>query len=168
MLAEALLSRLGRKQASALDDAWAQIRGLHPDSEAARELVSLALDLDEHHPRGLIAEDRDEILRRFAGNDEGLEQWAAERRSARYRAAGALLGRWLEARKREGYPPELLIERLLSRDAAAVARISAKEADERPARSRDFVPEAEAFEEGLQEAMASVPTRFRTGATAEP
>lgn len=161
VLAETLLSALTERHDAGGLAEWARNHGLDPDSAAVQELLDLALQLEREHPRGLTPEDREELLQRFTGDAEGLRIWSEERRIRRYGAAGEAFGHWLEARRAEGYPPEFLIERLLSRRAALVARASAA-AVQPPVSLPDFQIETLAFEEGMRNVMDTVPERFQS------
>lgn len=162
VVAEALLAGLVQRNEAGVIDGWARTHGLEPGSAPVQELLALALDLERQHPRAVETEAREEVLQQFAGDEEGLRTWAQRRRVERFRAAGEMLGAWLEARKAEGYPPEFLIERLLSRQVALVARSFRALPREHRAELPSFQSEVEAFERGLETVMGPVPQRFRS------
>lgn len=88
-------------------------RGFDPASGASIELLALAAKLRPLFPPRSLPEEM-AILERFAGDDAGFLEFQRRRNRNRFRAVGEALGSWLEARKSEGYPPELLVERLLN------------------------------------------------------
>lgn len=164
-----LLANLADRQEAGLVDEWARSQGLDPASALVQDLLTLAVELERRHPRGLSSEERQQIAEQFAGDEEDLQRWARDRRTGRFRAAGIAFGHWLQARRAEGYPPEFLIERLLSRYAAAVARVAIEvvKTEGIPEGRKRLQHEVRAFEEGLRTALERVPERFRVATNPE-
>lgn len=141
-------------------DGWFASRGLDRASEAVLHFRELALELEREHPQLWSPEEQAE-LEALADDPEAYRQYQLDRVRARYHAAGVAFGRWLEARQAEGYPPQLLIQRLLvpAREGTSFGSSRSLEAAKKSLRRH-----ARAFEVGLQEAMETVPPLLRADA----
>lgn len=130
--------------------------GFAPTSAASTELLALAAKLRPLFPPRSI-ESEMEIMERFAGNDAGFMEFQRQRNRNRFRAVGEAFGTWIEARKAEGYPPELLVERLLKRPYLGITLSSNVSLESLRSGQED---RSRAFEEGLRSVMDEVPRQF--------
>lgn len=130
--------------------------GFDPASAASIELIALAAKLRPLYPPR-PRESEMEIIESFAGDVAGFMEFQRQRNRNRYRAAGEALGSWLEARKSEGYPPELLVERLLNDPYQGITVASNVSMESLRESQADL---ARAFGEGLRAVMLEVPWQF--------
>lgn len=152
--AESLLRKLSM---SPQPEIWLRGSGFEEDSKAVAELLALAEDLRPFFEPVPLAEAL-EAAERHADDDEGFLEWQRQQLVARATAAGEALGAWLESRRADGYPPELLVERLLKNPLTGISWGST-DSLERLHRLR--FEQARAFETGLRRAMRQPPRQFR-------
>lgn len=138
---------------------WARTHGMDPAGAAVQDLRALALQVEREYPMGTTAQEAKDLQSGVLIDEETFQRSLRERQDERYRALGVAFGQWLQQRSQEGYPPEFLIERLLSSPHLAVGAAST---DSMEALEASLLADARAFEDGLKTVVDTVPRQFVT------
>lgn len=124
--------------------------GLDPSSDAAAELLTLAMDFSVAY--------RQSVRSRFERPIMSLEK-QHEMEEETYRQAGSVFGEWLSGREVDGWAITPLIERLLNHPGRMLSMFSTDESQEEF--EQDVADYEKAFREGVRDELGWVPRRFQ-------